>query len=69
MFAEGFYTDLIRVKSGSGFKFLAGSGFNENGSKTLPVAGLWIRIHFLQIRIQLFFSMRTRVRIQIQLLF
>ena len=27
-------------------------------------AGLWIRIHFFRIQIQLFFSMRIRIRIQ-----
>ena len=34
------------------------------GTETGPIlgAGLWIHIHFLRIRIQLFFSMRIRIQ-------
>ena len=38
------------------------------GLITVEKAGLWIRIHFLRIRIQLFFSKRTWIQMRIRVL-
>ena len=35
-----FISGSVKKQLGSGFKFLAGSGFNENGFETLPSSNL-----------------------------